>query len=337
MRLRADQLESNLKRSGLTPIYFISGDEPLQLLEAVDEIRKYARTHGVDERIVLNVNTGFDWNLLNDESANLSLFSNKRLIELRLGSQKPGKEGSQALIEYAVQSPADNVLIITSGKIDKRTQQSKWFKALDKAGVTIQVWPVAPNQLPEWVRKRIQQNGKQITHDAASLIAERVEGNLLAARQELDKLCLLIDNQNIEIDDVIAVIADNTHYDVFSLIEDALSGHIDRTVRMLHGLQNEGVEPMAIFGPTMWEFRRVCSMSYQIESGIPREKVYANHRIWEKRKKAISTVLNRHGTCELQLILKKATLVERVLKGAQKGNPWDELMWFLLGIAGATI
>jgi DNA polymerase-3 subunit delta len=337
MRLRADQLESNLKRSGLAPIYFISGDEPLQLLEAVDGIRKYARTQEFDERIILNVSTSFDWNTLNDESANLSLFSNKRLLELRLGNQKPGKEGGQALIEYTAQSLVDNVLIITSGKIDKRTQQSKWFKVLDKAGVTIQVWPVAPEQLPKWVQKRIQQSGKQISLEAASLIADRVEGNLLAARQELDKLSLLTDKNNIEIDDVLAVITDNTHYDVFSLIEDALSGHIDRTVRMLNSLKHEGVEPMAIFGPTLWEFRRVCSMSYQIRSGISREKVYTSHYVWEKRKKAITAVLNRHGTHELQSILKKATHVDKVLKGAHKGNPWDELMWFMLGIAGVTI
>ncbi|MEE8320901.1 MAG: DNA polymerase III subunit delta, partial [Gammaproteobacteria bacterium] len=277
--------------------------------------------------------SGFDWNSINDESANLSLFSNKRLIELRLGSQSPGKDGSRVLVEYAGQPAADYVLVITSGKIDKRSQQSRWFKALDKGGVTIQVWPLAPAQLPGWVRHRMQRYGKQISTEAASLIAERVEGNLLAASQELDKLSLLVENKNIDLDDVLAVVTDSTHYDVFSLIEDALCGHIDRTTRMLHSLQKEGFEPIAIFGALMWEFRRVCSMSYQIESGIPRDKVFAENRVWEKRKKAITTVLNRHDSHALQTFLKKAVYIDKVLKGASKGNAWDELTWFLLGIA----
>ena len=337
MRLKAEQLGSSLKHSGLAPIYYISGDEPLQLLEAEDEVRRYARNQGFEERIVMSVSKDFDWNQLKDTSANLSLFSSKRLIELRLGDVKVGTEGSPALVEYAGQPPADHVLVITSAKIDSQSQKSRWFKALDQAGIMIQVWDVNPDELPNWVQQRLLREGKQISPDAARLIAERVEGNLLAARQELDKLCLLVEKTNIELDDVLAVVADSTHYNVFILVEDVFSGHIVRTMRMLNGLQKEGAVPLAIFGALMWEFRRACSMAYQTGTGMPREKVLAGYHLRPERNKAINRLLDRYSTGRLQMLLTSAMRVDRILKGAQKGNSWDELAWFLLRIAGADI
>ena len=338
MRLGADQLVSSLERKGLAPIYFISGDEPLQVLEAGDEIRRFARGQGFEERIVMEVNRTFDWRSLHDASANLSLFSSRRLMELRIGGFKAGKEGGSALTEYAQQPAADTVLVITSEKIDGRAQQSKWFKAVDKTGVIIQVWPVSPARLPAWVQQRVRREGKQISIDAASLIAERVEGNLLAARQEVDKLCLLVDKDQIELDDVIAVVADSTHYDVFALVVDVFSGNLNRTLRMLQSLHREGVEPLAIFGAFMWEFRRVCAMAYQIESGEPREKVLAGYYIRDDaRKTAINRVLDRHSTAGLQNLLQSAMHIDRTMKGARKGNARDALAWFLLRVAGAGL
>lgn len=338
MRLSADQLAPSLGRKGLAPIYFISGDEPLQVLEAGDEIRRFARGQGFEERIVMDVSKTFDWRSLHDAGANLSLFSSSRLIELRMNGFKPGKEGGLALAEYAGQPPDDTVLVITSEKIDGKAQQGKWFKAVDKAGIIIQVWPVSPARLPAWVQQRIRREGKQISADAASLIAERVEGNLLAARQEVDKLCLLVDKDHIDIDDVLAVVADSTRYDVFALVVDVFSGNIDRTLRMLHSLHKEGVEPLAIFGAFMWEFRRVCSMAYQIESGQPREKVMSGYYIRDdQRKRAINRVLDRHSTERLQNLLQSAMHIDRTMKGARKGNARDALAWYLLSIAGAGL
>ena len=223
MRLRADQLADNLGRRGLSPIYYISGDEPLQMLEAADLVRRLAREQGCEERTVLDVVKGFDWNQLSQASANLSLFASRRLIELRLGSQKPGKEGASALLDYASRTDLEDVLLLTSDKIDKRIQQGRWFKALDLVGVTVQIWPIEPDRLPDWIRQRMQSYGKKMDRDAASLIAERVEGNLLAARQEIDKLALLVDKDVVDLKDAMEAVSDSSRFEVFDLIESGLS------------------------------------------------------------------------------------------------------------------
>lgn len=334
MRLRPDQLESHLQRSSLAPIYFISGDEPLQKLECIDQIRMTARSKGYDERIVFNVDKSFDWDSINQATGNLSLFATRRIIELRLAAPKPGKEGGRVLLEYAEHLNEDNLLIISSDKMDKSTQNNKWLKAIEKAGVLIQVWPVNPAQLPGWIQTRLQAKQKRITLDAARLIAQRVEGNLLAARQEIDKLVLLIDKDNIDAEDVIAAVADSSRYDVFDMIESAFLGNADRTLLMLHGLRNEGVEPLALFGALMWEFRRTCSMAHQLESGINLDSIFNSYRIWDQKKRPLNAVLKRHTCKALHQLLRYSAIIDKTLKSARKENAWDQLNTLLLAIAG---
>lgn len=334
MRLRPEQLETHLQRSNIAPIYFVSGDEPLQKLECIDQIRAIARTQGYEERIVFNVDKGFDWDSINQESGNLSLFSSKKIIELRLGSPKPGKEGGRVLLEYAEQASEDNLLIISSDKMDKSTQNNKWIKAIEKAGVLIQIWPVNPAQLPGWIQTRLQAKSKRISLDAARLIALRVEGNLLAARQEIEKLALLIDKDNIEVNDVIAAVADSSRYDVFDMIESAFLGNADRTLHMLSGLRNEGTEPLALFGALMWEFRRTCSMAYQLESGTNLESIFSAYRIWDQKKRPLNAILKRHSSKKLQKLLNYCALIDKTLKSSRKEQAWDQLNTLLLAIAG---
>ena len=337
MRLRAEQLTDNLERKGLSPIYYISGDEPLQMLEAADLVRRMARQQGCEERNVLDVVKGFDWNQLSQASANLSLFASRRLIELRLGTQKPGKEGASALVEYAAQTDSEDVLLITSDKIDKRIQQGRWFKALDSAGVTVQIWPIESGRLPDWIAQRMKTYGKKMDRDAASLIAERVEGNLLAARQEIDKLALLVDKDTVDLKDVMEAVSDSSRFEVFDLVESCLSGDTDRVARMLRGLRGEGAEPMSIFGALMWEIRRVCSMSYEITAGTPRDSVFANYRVWQQRKFATNSILKRYSDKQLHILLQRATLVDKAMKGAIKANAWDLLENYLFRIAGVRL
>jgi DNA polymerase-3 subunit delta len=337
MRLKAEQLPNHLKQHGLASVFCISGDEPLQLLESADQIRAYARNNGFDERLLLNVDRGFDWNQLRDAGANLSLFSSKRLIELRLGDQKPGREGGAALTDYVSAPAPDNVLLITMARIDKQGQQTKWYRALDKAGVTIQIWPVEAARLPAWISNRARLLDKRISQEAAALIADRMEGNLLAAKQELDKLCLLVDAPEISIDDVMDAVTDSTRFDVFSMIEFALAGKTDRILRMIRGLRNEGVEPMGIFGALMWEFRRLCSMSYEIKAGAARDRVFAQYRVWPQRKPAITAMLNRVDNITLGELLHQATELDRALKGAYRADPWELMENFLFRIAGVRL
>lgn len=337
MRIKVDQLSSSLEKRGLAPVYCISGDEPLQLLEAVDLIRRFARDTGVDERTVLNVERGFDWHSLDEAGANLSLFSSRRLIELRLGTHKPGREGGAALARYASAPPADNILLITTGKLDRQTQKSVWYRSLDEAGVTLQIWPVAAANLPGWIAQRARQYGKNIQREAADLVAQRVEGNLLAARQELEKLCLLVETPEITVAHVMSAVNDSTRYDIFTLIETACLGNIEHTTRMLRGLQGEGTEPISIFAALMWELRRICAMANAIAAGVPKEKVFTEYRVWQQRKPAINKLLKRLPARQMTALLSSTYRIDQSLKGALRADPWGLLEDLLLQLAGARL
>ena len=334
MRIKVDQLPANLDKRGLAPIYCISGDEPLQMLEAVDQIRTFARQDGVEERIVLNVERGFDWNSLAEAGANLSLFSSRRLIELRLGTHKPGREGGAVLKNYAADPPADNILLITSGKLDRQTQNSVWYKSLDGAGISIPIWPVEAAALPGWIVQRARQYGKTIQREAAALIAQKVEGNLLAARQELEKLCLLVSTPEVSMQQVMSAVNDSARYDIFALIETACQGNGEHTARMLRGLQSEGIEPISIFGALMWELRRICAMANAIEAGVPKEKVFTEYRVWQQRKAALSKLLQRLPARQLTGLLGTTYTIDRSIKGALRRDPWELLENLMLQLAG---
>lgn len=338
MRLRAEQLSSRLNNKGLEPVYLISGDEPLQVLECADSIRRFALDNRFEERVVYNTGKDFDWNTLLADAANMSLFSSKRLIELRMSDGKPGRDGAAVLTRYAVEPPADNVLVITSARLDKQVQKSKWYTALDKAGVTISVWPIDTERLPEWIRQRIQQRGKSISLPAAGLIAQQVEGNLLAARQEIDKLCLLTAGDSIDLDDVANVIADSTRFNVFELVESAMSADITRIIRMLNSLRSEGVDAAGIYGPLMWELRRLCTIAYQADNGIPLETLFQQQRVWDKRRKnAIKNTLKRHRLTSLHRLLQAAVLIDRQIKSQDREMVWDSLQSLLFAMAGKPL
>ena len=337
MRLRLDQLAEHLQRNKLASVYYLSGDEPLQMLEAADLIRQAARKAGCEERSVLEVARGFDWNQLAQASANLSLFASRRIVELRMGSHKPGKEGAKALVEYVSEAASEDILLISSNKIDKRTQQGRWFKALDAAGATLQIWPVEPGRLADWVTQRLRAHGKKIEPDAASLIADRVEGNLLAAKQEIEKLVLLVDEDVIDSKMVMDAVTDSSRYEVFDLVASCMAGDKERLARMLQGLKGEGAEAIGLFSAMMWEFRRICSMSTELASGLPLERVLANNYVWQQRKFATTSILKRYSDGQLYSLLRQAQVVDKVMIGAIKANAWDVLENFLFRISGVRL
>ena len=334
MRLRPEQLKTHLERSSKMPVYFVSGDEPLQKLESIDLIRNHYQKQGYDERIIFEVNKSFDWSQINEASSNLSLFSNNKIIELRMVAPKPGRQGGIFLQQYVENENNDTVLIISSDKIDKGTQNNKWVKAIDKAGLMIQVWPIGPAQLPGWIQARMQNRQKKITHDAARLIAERVEGNLLAAQQEIEKLLLLIEKDRIDIEDIMGAVADSSRYNVFDMLESAFVGNIDRTLLMLNGLKNEGTEPLLLFGALMWEYRRLCSIAYEYEAGTQLENIFRSYRIWDQKKRPITSVLKRHTSKSLDRLLNYCAVIDKTLKSGQRDRAWDQFSTLLLAIAG---
>ncbi len=334
MRVKAEQLQAHLGKSGLLPIYYVSGDEPLQLLEASDLIRARARAQGYEERTVLDAETGFDWDRLHGAGANLSLFSSKRLIEVRLGGQKPGRDGGAALAEYAAGHSPDDLLLMTSARIDKKTQQTKWFKTLDKCGGWIQVWPVEHAQLPGWIAARCQRQHKRIDKEAAGLIAERVEGNLLAAKQEIDKLMITVDKTDINSGDVLNMVVDSARFDVFDLIENVFLGNPERIARMLRGLKKEGVEPLGIYGAMMWAFRRANSVSHEISRGKSREEVFQAYRLWNQHRTGINALINRFSSRRLAALLSETVIIDKALKGALATDSWQLLERFMFTLAG---
>lgn len=337
MRLRADQVADHLARQGLAPVYHVSGDEPLQILEITDFIRGAARDAGCEERLVLEVGKDFDWSVLASTGAEMSLFAARRLIELRLGAHKPGKDGGAAIQEYLDARAAEDVLLVSSAKIEKSARQSRWFKAIEQDGVSIQVWPVESAQLPSWISQRVRAGGRKIDREAADLLAEKVEGNLLAAKQEIDKLLLLVEKKTIELQDIMDAVSDSSRYDVFVLVSNSLAGNIERMTRMLRGLQSEGAEPLAVFGALMWELRRVCSVAHAVAAGVPEEKAFYANQIWQQKKPAVKSILKRCSTAQIDALLRYAAIVDRGLKGAVSVDRWDILENFLFRIAGVRL
>jgi len=336
MRLRAEDLRTHLGKN-LLPIYLVTGDEPLQVNEAVDAIRAAARAQGFSEREVLDVESGFDWSSLAAASDSLSLFAERKLIELRLPSAKPGDAGSKALAAYAAQPPQDNLLLIRCGKLEKQQQSSKWFKALDSAGAILQVWPVEPRQLPRWISQRLQAHGLKPSPEAAQLLAERVEGNMLAAAQEVEKLALLYGEGELDAEAVRAAVADSARYDVFELADAALGGDALRCARVLEGLRGEGEQPVLILWALVREIRTLALIAAEQARGVPLESLLQQYRVWDKRKPLYQSALQRHNLRRWRVLLRRAARLDRVAKGAEPGNPWDELLQLGLLIAGVRL
>lgn len=337
MKLAIDRLSAYLAKSGLARAFLIYGDEPLQQLEAADAIRRRAREEGAEERLVLTVETGFDWRQLAQQTENLSLFATRRLIELRLGTHKPGREGGAALVSYLEQSGADDILVMTAGKLDRSAQQSKWFKAFDAAGVTLASWPVAAANLPSWISQRLKGQGLAIEPQAARLLAERVEGNLLAAKQELDRVALLIDGGTVDVDLVLDVVTDNARFDLFELSDCALSGDAARTLRVLEVLRLEGIEPVMLNWLLTRELRQLNVMAAQVADGQPLASTMEAHGIWRNRQPAYRAALQRLSGSRLAELLAAARCIDRIIKGSVAGDPWPALRAVSASLAGANL
>lgn len=335
MKVNITQLSKQLDNytDNLPAIVMVSGDEPLQLNEACDHARRTAKKLGYSDRQVFHVESGFDWDNLLAESNTLSLFSDKRLLELRIPNGKPGDKGSKALVGYCNNLPPDTVLLIICGKLEAASQKSKWFKHIENSGVVCQVWPVEPANMPAWINKRMQRCGLNPTGDAVALLSERVEGNLLAASQEIDKLSLLFGKSQIGIDEVLAAVSDNARYTIFELADASLAGDIVRSTRILHGLRAEGSEPILVLWAMTREIRALALMGADIQQGNPMDSVLFKHRVWEKRKPLFKRCLQSSQPSRWQNLLIKCSSIDKLIKGAETGNIWDELLQLSLQVA----
>jgi DNA polymerase-3 subunit delta len=336
VRLRPEQIQAHLG-NGLAPVYLVSGEEPFQLEQVSSAIRHKAQELGYTDREVMHVERGFDWQQLSASADALSLFADTRLLELRMPGGKPGDAGSKALQRYCDHPPADTVLLIVAGKLEKAQQNTKWFKALEQNGVVVQVWPVEADKLPQWIKQRMQLRDMQPTPEALAILAERVEGNLLAADQELEKLRLLSGGGTVDAEQVVAAVSDSARFDVFSLVDTALLGDAARAVRILYGLQAEGVEPVLVLWALGREIRSLSGMSRALQQGQAMSQVLTQYRVWDKRKRAVQAALQRYPLKRWQGLLWQVGEIERVIKGQVTGKPWDELLQLTLKVAGLPL
>lgn len=335
MRLRNDQLQQHLSNT-LLPLYIVSGDEGLLVQECCDAIRRCCRKQGFS-REVLHVDASFDWSDLLASANAMSLFSEKKLIELRMPTGKPGDAGGKALTQYSGNISPDNVLLIICNKLEASSTRTKWYKAVEAAGASVPCWPIDAKQLPRWISQRLNMVGLKADSEALQMLADRVEGNLLAAAQEIEKLRLFSENNIIDADTIAAAVADNARYDVFGLIDRAIAGDVRGSLKILQGLKAEGTEPLALLWAISRELRTLCHCAEQIAQGNGIDRVLQGQRVWDKRKAMTKSALQRLNTQQLRQLIIAANRTDQSVKGIVKDNSWILLEQLVAKMAGAAL
>ena len=325
MKLLGEDLARHLA-SGLKPLYAIHGDALLLSIEAADTIRAAARAAGYSEREVLTVEQGFKWSELRDSAQSMSLFSARKLVELRIPSGKPGVEGAQALQDYCEQLSADTVTIITLPRLDKTAQDSKWFAALAARGVLIAVEEIALGVLPAWIADRLKRQDQSADAETLAFLAERVEGNLLAAYQEIQKLALLFPAGPLSFEQVKDAVMDVARYDIFKLSEAMLAGDAARYARILDGLRAEGEATVLILWALAEDIRALAKVSRALQRSGNLASALRDARVWGARQKLVERAVRRFSPAIAERALRQAANVDKVIKGLRKGDVWDELL-----------
>lgn len=336
MQLRIDALDTHLAKP-LAPLYVVTSDEHLLALEASDKIRKAARAQGFSEREVMTVERGFKWGELLAANQSQSLFGDKKLIELRIPTGKPGKDGGQALQNYAATLSPDNITLITLPKLDWATQKAAWVSALQQASVFIDIPLVERAQLPAWIGARLAAQRQSADRQGIDFIADRVEGNLLAAHQEIQKLALLHPEGKLTFEQIHDAVLNVARYDVFKLNEAMLSGDVERLVRMVDGLKGEGEALPLVLWAVAEEIRLLLKLKAGIAQGKPLGMLLKEYRIWGVRERLMEPALRRLSLAGLERALQEAAQIDKMIKGlrakAFAGDAWDALLELGLKIA----
>lgn len=331
MAVKAEQLPGLLAKS-LAPVYLVAGSEPLLVQECRDWIIQAAQEQGFAERAVHDVSKNFDWDLLAEDSAALSLFSSRKIVDIRLPAGRPGRNGSKALLEIVKAADPDILPLVSCGKWDTSLRKSKWATELARAGVLVEIWPVKPRQLPQWIKNRMVAAGLDPDPDAVAMLADLVEGNLLAAQQEIDKLVLLEQGARVSAGDVIRAVANSARFDAFRLVECALQGQLGECLRVASGLQRTQVAIQAVCGALYRELSLTDTVRTALQSGENESSVFGKLRIWQARQAPIRRALGRLSEFDFGESFRALALIDRQSKGRAPGDPWqtlDRLLWFL--------
>jgi len=339
MQLRFDALDGHLAKT-LAPLYVITSDEHLLALEAADKIRRAAKVQGFFERDILSVERSFKWGALLAANQSQSLFGDKKLIDLRIPTGKPGKDGGQALQDYVGNLSPDNLTLITLPKLDWATQKAAWVTSLQQAAVYIDIPLVERNQLPNWINQRLAAQQQSADRQSLEFIADRVEGNLLAAHQEIQKLALLHPAGKLSFEQIHDAVLNVARYDVFKLNEAMLSGDVARLSRMLNGLKGEGEALPLVLWAMAEEIRMLLKLKSGMSQGRPLSALLKEYRIWGPREKLMEPALRRVSLQTLQTALQEASQVDKMVKGlrakAFAGDAWDALLQLGLRVASSA-
>ncbi len=335
MKLRLEQLDDRL--SALSPaICLVSGSEPLLVDECLEAIRNHARASGATERQVHFIERGFDWAGLAGSQANLSLFSAGRLLELRLSTASPGEAGSRQLQAWAADPPAGDVIVVVTPALDGRTARSRWVTALEQAGVWIDCRPPAGRELVPWLRRRLSAAGLRCEPQALEILAARVEGNLLAAQQEIDRLRLTSDRELITAEQMHAAVADGARFDVFQLADAALAGHAERALRVLWVLEREGVAPVLVLWALAREVMVLSDVHARMQGGTGAAQACRAAGVWQSRTELVARAVRRREVQDVQALLAMAARADKLVKGAGSQRAWPALLELTLALCGSS-
>lgn len=330
MKLTYAQLEAHLAKQ-LAPLYIVSGDELILKQDVVHLIRKAAKKYDFSERLRITPDT--DGEQLYAALYSTSLLAEKRLIELDYRDSVPNKNAGKILQEYAAHPSPDTVLLIDISKIDDKISKSAWYKALEKSAISIPVWPVPREQLSQWIQQRAKKYKLQFHPLAANLLADYVEGNLIAAAQTLEKIYLLRPQEIITIDLIQSILTDESHFTVFDFIDSLIAGDMSRAFHILNILKIEGTEPVFILWGITRELRLLAEFAQQLQHGQTYEQLFQKQRIFLRRQASIRRFLNKFNAADCWHHLTHASEIDSIIKGAREGNVWDSLQTFCLRLA----
>ena len=332
MKLPAGQLSSHVAR-GLAGTYLIAADEPLLVGDAADLIRRAAAKQGFEERTQHFVESGFRWDGLLTSAGSLSLFAARRIVELRMTTPRPGDVGAKAIRQLAEEKDPDRLIIISiQARLDANAAKSVWVKTIEQHGVVVEIRPVTRAELPAFISRRAQRHGLTLDADGAEVLAERVEGNLLAADQELAKLALLHDDGRVGADAVLESVATSARFDVFRLSDAVVAGDLTRAMIVLEGLKSEGIAPVLV----LWALAREITLLSQLKDGAAKgrslEQLMTRLKIWRSRQAAVRRAVERFSGEELRRLVQRACAVDRAVKGLDRVPAWEALTGLVIDL-----
>lgn len=332
MRLNLTQLNANLSQ-GLKPVYLITGDEPLQIAEATDNIRLAAKKAAYLNRQIFSVEGNFNWKQITLATESVSIFADKTIIDLKIPSAKLGFDGSKIITEYCQQANANTLLLISTAKLASASLKSRWVKAIERIGILVQVWPLKDHELIAWLQQRLLKRGLQLEQAAIKILASRIEGNLLAAAQEIEKLYILYGKGQLTLAQVQTVVADNSRFDVFNLTDAVLSGRVNRMIKILQGLQAEGIVAPVV----LWALSRELRCLLELKTAADKELVFRKYHVFDNRKQLINKALTRLDLENMQQAFMLSAKADRQIKGQQSGDHWETLLNICLQLAAPSI